>query len=71
MVPDMLISLNPLLGGIYLLIIDFNWFTLLAMLVIVGLTTAGNNFVRGTLACRYCKQKELACPAYELFNKGT
>ncbi|MBN1952384.1 MAG: hypothetical protein JW801_14380 [Bacteroidales bacterium] len=70
MIPDILISLIPLTAGIYLLITDFNWLILFAMLAILGLTTAGNNYVRGSLACNSCKQKELGCPAYELFNKG-
>ena len=69
MIPDMLISVIPLITGIYLLITDFNWLVVLAMLVVIGLTTAGNSYVRGTLACKYCKQMELGCPAYELFNK--
>jgi hypothetical protein len=25
--------------------------------------------VRGQLACRYCKQREIGCPAAQLFNK--
>jgi hypothetical protein len=25
--------------------------------------------VRGQLACKYCKQRELGCPAEQLFSK--
>ena len=68
MIPDMLISLVPLVIGIVLLIISFNLILLSALLVLIVLTTFGNSFIRGSLACNHCKQKDLGCPAYELFN---
>lgn len=71
MIPDILISLVPLIAGIVLLITDFRWIYLFAMILIAGLTSAGNGYVRGTLACKHCKQRDLGCPAYELFNKKT
>jgi hypothetical protein len=33
------------------------------------LTFIGNGLVRGSLACKYCKQREIGCPAEQLFNK--
>jgi hypothetical protein len=34
------------------------------------LSMGGNAMLRGSLACKYCKQKELGCKAEQLFNKG-
>jgi hypothetical protein len=68
MIPDMLVSLIPLLAGIALLFRKFDR-ALLAMIVLLFLlSTAGNGFVRSTLACRYCKQRETGCPAERLFK---
>ena len=69
MIPDMLVSFVPVAAGIVILFRKFDW-TLLAMTAVLFLlTTAGNGFVRGKLACRYCKQRELGCPAERLFKK--
>jgi hypothetical protein len=40
------------------------------VIMLVLLSTIGNSFVRGSLACRYCKQRDLGCPAEQLFNKN-
>jgi len=69
MIPDILVSLIPLVIGIILLILKFDFILLSALLLLLLLTTIGNNFIRGTLTCRYCKQRELGCPADLLFNK--
>jgi hypothetical protein len=69
MIPDILVSLIPLVTGIILLILKFDFILLSALLTLLLLTTIGNGFIRGTLTCRYCKQKELGCPADMLFNK--
>lgn len=69
MIPDMLVALIPVLAGTALLFREFDW-TLLGMIVALFLlSSAGNGFVRGTLACRHCKQRETGCPAEKLFNK--
>jgi hypothetical protein len=70
MIPDILISLIPMVIGIILLIIQFDLILLSALLLLILLTTSGNGYIRGTLTCRYCQQRELGCPAYMLFNKG-
>lgn len=70
LLPDMLVSLIPLVIGVVLCILKFDFFLLLALLLILFLTTRGNGFIRGKLTCLYCKQKELGCPAYSLFNKA-
>ena len=68
-VPDFLIALFPLMGGIILLIMDFNWLITGLLVVLVVLITVGNSFVRGNLACKFCKQRDLGCPAIEMFAK--
>lgn len=69
LIPDLLVSLIPFLAGIYLLIVGFNWLMLCLVAALFLLTTAGNGFVRGNIACKYCKQRKLGCPAEKLFSK--
>jgi hypothetical protein len=69
MLPDIMVSLFPLLGGIILLVRDFTWLIVVLMALLVILTFGGNALVRGSFACKYCKQKDLGCPAQKLFNK--
>ena len=69
MIPDLLISLIPLVTGIVLLIIKFDFLLLFAMVIIIALTTTGNGYIRGSLTCNFCRQRELGCPAHQLFNK--
>ena len=69
MIPDILITAIPLIIGILLLIIKFEINLLIALIFIIALTTVGNGFIRSTLTCKFCKQKELGCPADKLFNK--
>jgi len=68
-VPDFLLFIIPVLAGILLLVQGFTWTILILIMVLLLLGFAGNALVRGQLACRYCKQKEIGCPAAELFNK--
>jgi len=70
-IPDFLVSIIPIIVGIVLLILHFNWLILAFMVILVILTSAGNGFVRGSLACKHCKQREIGCPAEKLFNKKT
>jgi hypothetical protein len=67
--PDFLVSIVPLIAGIILLILKFSWLLLLLIVLLVILASAGNGFVRGSLACRFCRQRELGCPAERLFSK--
>lgn len=66
--PDFLIFLFPMAGGIILLFIEFNWITLLLIIVILILSLAGNAIIR-SLTCKHCKQRELGCSAAELFKE--
>ena len=67
--PDMLVSLVPLLAGIALLIFSFDFVLLVAVVILLLFTSLGNGFVRANLACCSCKQRELGCPAEQLFSK--
>ncbi|MDD5142972.1 hypothetical protein [Methanoregula sp.] len=67
-VPDFLVFLVPFIAGIALLAQEFSWTILLSVIVLLLLGFAGNAFVRGVLACRYCRQREMGCPAERLFD---
>ena len=69
MIPDLLVTLIPLLIATALMIIRFNFILLFAVIILIGLTTIGNGFIRGNLTCKYCKQREIGCPAEQLFSK--
>lgn len=69
MIPDLLISLAPFIAGIIILIREFQFSILAALLLLVFLTTSGNSYIRSKLTCKYCKQGEIGCPADKLFNK--
>ena len=69
MIPDLLISIIPLILGIVLIIIKFDFLILFAAIMLIGLTTIGNGFIRGKLTCLHCKQRESGCPAEKLFSQ--
>lgn len=69
-VPDFLVFIIPVLAGIMLLIQEFTLTVLTLIVALFILGFFGNALVRGQLACRYCKQKEIGCPAEQLFNKN-
>ncbi|MFA4825330.1 MAG: hypothetical protein WC593_09255 [Methanoregula sp.] len=68
-VPDFLVFIVPVLAGILLLIQEFTWTVLILIIALFTLGFFGNALVRGKLACRYCKQREIGCPAEQLFGK--
>ena len=69
LIPDFLVSVIPFVAGIVLLILDFSWLLLTLIALLAILTSFGNSFVRGSLACKFCRQRELGCPAEKLFKK--
>lgn len=69
LLPDMLVFLTPLAGGIALLIRGFSWSTALMLVVLLALSSGGNYIVRSRIACKYCKQREIGCPAEQFFGK--
>ena len=70
MIPDMLVSFVPIIAGIVLLIIRFDFIILAAMALLLVLTTSGNAIIRSNFACKYCRQREIGCPAEQLFSKN-
>jgi hypothetical protein len=69
LIPEMLVPFTPIIIGIILLINQFEWMLLLYVIFLFMLTSTGNGFVRSSLACRYCKQQEMGCPAANFFIK--
>ena len=67
--PDFLVSIVPLITGIVLLIINFNWVLLFLLGILLLLASVGSSMVRGRLACKFCRQREIGCPAEQLFKK--
>jgi len=67
--PDFLVFVFPFIVGIALLILNFSWTILLLLIILVVLSSGGNAVIRGQFACKYCKQREIGCPAEKLFNK--
>lgn len=68
-VPDFLTFIIPVLAGILLLIQNFSLTVLILIIALLLLGFMGNALVRTHLACRYCKQREIGCPAERLFDK--
>ncbi len=70
LLPDLMVVLIPTLCSTYLLLVHtFTWPLLTASLALIILGFMGNALVRGSIACKYCKQRQLGCPAEKLFNK--
>lgn len=67
LIPDLLVSLIPFIFGVYSLFKAFSWIMLVLIALLFLLTTIGNGFVRGNIICKYCKQREIGCPAEKLF----
>jgi hypothetical protein len=70
LIPDLLIFLIPFIAGIIYLFIRFNFLTLALMVAIALLTFPCTGYIRSCLLCPNCKQRELGCPAQELFGKS-
>jgi hypothetical protein len=69
MLPDLMVFILPLVGGIVLLVRDFAWLLLLMLAILVMLSSGGNAVARGSFACKFCKQREIGCPAEKLFEQ--
>lgn len=69
LVPDLLVFLIPFLAGLVYLFNHFNWLTFVLMLAIAVLSFPAVGFMRSTLLCPNCQQRELGCPAEKLFGK--
>jgi len=69
LIPDFLVSIIPIIIGIIRLITDFNLTILSLLILLIVLAFPGNGFIRGNLACKHCKQREIGCSADKLFRK--
>jgi hypothetical protein len=69
LVPDFLVTLIPFAFGVILLFKNFSWIILFLSLSLIFIAFFGNYAVRGFIACRYCKQREIGCPAEKMFNR--
>lgn len=69
LIPDFLVFLIPLVLGIIILVMGFTWLLLVLLVALTALSTVGNAVIRGSFACKYCKQRLNGCPAEQLFNK--
>ncbi|MBN1219917.1 MAG: hypothetical protein JXM69_13390 [Anaerolineae bacterium] len=69
LLPDFIAVILPLVGGIVLLVTNFNWLLLAGLAALVVLYFGGNAVIRGSFMCKYCRQRQLGCPAEELFSQ--
>ncbi|MBT4513154.1 MAG: hypothetical protein HOC20_13220 [Chloroflexi bacterium] len=69
LLPDFLVSLIPIAVGVFIAVTDFSALYLVLLLILIALSFGGNAIVRGNFACKYCKQREIGCPAEKLFGK--
>jgi hypothetical protein len=69
LIPDFLVLVIPVIVGVVFLVIDFVWWRAALVASLIFVSFAGNAFVRSSFACRYCKQREIGCPAEKLFSK--
>ena len=70
LIPDVLVSLIPLIIGGFYVFHHFAWMRLLFILVLLILAFPVIGLVRGSISCKYCSQKEIGCPAEQLFAKN-
>ena len=68
-IPDFLTFIFPLIAGIVVLISNFSWLIVVLLVILVVFGFGGNALVRGSFACKYCKQREIGCPAERLFSQ--
>ncbi len=68
LIPDILVFAFPAIAGIILLFTDFQWYILASLVGLIILNFSGNAWVRGQIACKNCRQKDLGCPALDFFK---
>ncbi len=67
--PDLLVLVFPMVGGVVLLVRAFSWSLAVLLFVLPALSLWGTYLVRSRIACRYCKQREIGCPAEKFFSR--
>ncbi len=71
MIPDFLVVIFPVVGGLISLVFSFSWLYLGVVLAFLFFYLIGTAAVRGMAACKYCRQRELGCPAAQMFARKT
>jgi hypothetical protein len=66
--PDFMVSIVPIVCGAILLSINFDWAILTAVVAIGILGFPAQGIIHGW-GCKHCRQREIGCPACELFSK--
>lgn len=69
LLPDFMVAIFLVVGAIILLARDFTWLLVAILAIFVILFFGCNAVIRGSFACKYCKQREIGCPAEQLFSK--
>lgn len=69
LLPQVLLSLIPIIAGAYLLITNFNFLFIGLILVPVLTWFVANPLMYGKLGCLHCKQGRICCPANDFFGK--
>ena len=70
LLPTFLVGVFPIVGGIILLLQGFSWL-LLGLVVVIGIMAFPAQAPLHGWACKHCKQREIGCPACELFAGKT
>lgn len=68
LIPDFLVAIFPLVGGIILSIIDFSIIRIVLIITLMIFSFGGTAVIRGSFACKYCRQREIGCPAEKFFS---
>jgi hypothetical protein len=66
--PDLMVPALPVIGGAILLVRDFSWPLVALLAILLALSLGGNVVIRGSLACKHCRQGQIGCPAAQLFG---
>lgn len=64
-----LVSVVPIVAGIYLLVQNFSWPILIITVWPVAVWFFCNPIIYGEYACIHCKQARICCPVCEYFKK--
>ncbi|MFH1101999.1 MAG: hypothetical protein V1726_08215 [Methanobacteriota archaeon] len=69
LIPDFLVTIFPVVGGIILSIFDFSLLRVGLIIVLMVWSVGGTAVLRSSLVCTHCKQREIGCPAQQFFSK--
>ncbi len=70
LLPDFMIFVFPLVGGVVLLVRDFTWLLVAMLAALIILSSGGNAMIRGSFVCKHCRQRQIGCPAEEVFKRN-